>query len=469
MKSAPGESLMVLEESESRRYAAKLREIYGEKIADPRDLNSEFQCLVETKRHRLNARFDPLFRKPDLYPKRILVSATQFCTSQCPHCWVYASPESDCGLNFDDLNTIHRNLENPERPTPAWSVSGGEFFALRDFQEILGRFPIQCVYTNAFWGKTDRSCRIFTEKIAKALRANPGIDIKRFSVILSYDRFRLTGRDGRFPQAAAIARIIRMLDEALPEISIRISHAVDLREEDDLESILQELRKRGYRTEKTTHEEKNSDIRTESFACSKGDNGRRELFVDHFPVTPIGRGLFLAGTREKRPPETKNGDPLEKMTSGESHPFHQYTIGPDGGVGLYEVLYSPPVPHRLGNLLHESWDRVENRILHDPIAMTLRIRGLEPVVRLMKKYDSESLQRMLPHLRTIQQFLFLVLLNATRRLFLNAHLLREMKEENLVGCRDPECWDQVKNRIGNSDSDRRTEMTSLYGVDRCPD
>jgi hypothetical protein len=460
---------MRLEESERRKYARKLREVYGERIVDPSDLNPESQGRIEVLRHRLNSRFAPAIQAPDLYPQRILLEATQHCTSRCPHCWVHASPESDCRLNVGDMNAIHQNLRDPSRPEPVWTVSGGEFFAMPDFEAILGKFPIQCVYTNAFWGSQDRTCRHYVEKIKQALCRNQDIDKKRFSIIISFDRFHAEGATERLRLSKAVATSIRMIDEILPEASIRISHAVSHPEEDDPEDVFHELRNHGFRIEKTSRIERNSGVLTFSFAYSKGKTASRELFVDRFPVTPIGRGIFLYEPRPENQGGDASEDGTEKLFSDDSRPFHQYTIGPDGGVGLYEILYSPPVPFRLGNLIQESWGTVEKRILHDPIAMAVKTGGLAAVIRFMKEYDLELMKRMIPTLRTVQQFLFLVLLDPTRRLLLNLHLLHEMQGETMTDRPGSEQRETIGRILRHRDSDQRREVFSLYGADRCPD
>jgi hypothetical protein len=454
---------MRIEDAERRPYLERLRSFYGKEIVAEQDLAQSRQLLIEHKRHRLNARFISNVSHLDFFPKRLLISATQKCTFSCSHCWVFASPKTTCSLDSQALNAIYHNVLSD--PPPGWTVTGGEFFALPYWSDVLERFPIQCIYTNAFWGHPVENCRRQIAIIRKALENNSGIDTKRFTIILSYDRFHVESVGSEFPLAVAVAGIIDQLYESVPDVSIRISHTNDPADEDMFDPVIVELKKYGYQINRTRFSEKNTKIRTISFMYSKGKGMLKELSVDMFPLTPICRGLLL-GESKKAQTDTEDTDQLSALESLHNpRAYHQYAVGPDGGVSLYEILYAPPVTYYLGNLVHESWVKIEERIKRDPIAITLRQDGMGSIIGFMKKFEPELLSNIIADIQTVQQLLYLIFLNPKRRLLLNAFLLNELCKNNLFNChhghtaRQMSALLEIEHRL-----EREKRILEFYGV-----
>ncbi|MBN2535034.1 MAG: hypothetical protein JXB88_19290 [Spirochaetales bacterium] len=478
---------MDIEEAEKQLYFEYLQSFYGKNILDREDLDPSRQSLYEDRRHEFNSNVQLDSENMDIVPGRLLISVTQKCPSHCAHCWVFGSPLATCSLSTNELQAIYNHTLSDR--SPGWTLSGGEFFILPHHAEILERFPVQCIYTNGYWGHPAGKCSLYIENFKNALNKNPVIDKSRFYLILSYDRYHREGIGSSFPLATAVARIIHSLYEIMPEISIRISHIEDhliyndnrylvnyyrastqlkpnynyircSNNKNDFHTIIHELEDMGYECEKTERNDKNFNINTLSFSYSKTNGMKKELFVDIFPATPVCRALFLCKPEETPLLKNPGKNSLADLSFEHTTRRYHYTIGPDGGVGLYEILYAPPVPYRLGNLIHQPWETIEKRILHDPIAMTLRTKGLSPFIRFMETYYQDIFQAISGHIKTIQQFLYLVLLNPGRKLLLNTYLLEEFTATHENGLRE-----KINNCLETKQvMDRDRNILDLYGV-----
>jgi hypothetical protein len=448
---------------ERRLYLERLQSLYGKEIAGEQDLIPSQQFVIEQKRHQLNTGFVVGVSCPELSPKRLLISATQKCSFSCSHCWVFASPKATCSLDPKAFKAIFNNM--PSDCLPQWTVTGGEFFLLPYWSDVLENFPIQCIYTNAFWGHPAENCKKYISDIGKALEKNPRIERKRFTLILSYDRYHIQGAGCQFPLATAVARIVDHLYESVPDVSVRISYTQDPADEEMVDPVIVELARDGYQISKTDISQKNNNIRTVSFSYSKRKGPTKELFVDMFPATPICRGLFLH-PRRKREALSEETDQLSALDSlNGSRSYHQYAVGPDGGVALYETLYAPPVSFLLGNLIYEPWEQIEKRITCDPIAFTLKREGIGPILRFMKQFEPELLRNLAPDIQTIQQFLYLVFLNPLRRLLLNAFLLDELWGKYIFSCNKNHTIHQMKALLKTEHCpERERKILDFYGV-----
>jgi len=419
--------MMEIENDEKKQFLNKLHHFYGTDIAILDDLNPSTQKYFEELRHLLNSFFELKINKPDVYPKRILLSATQKCTYKCPHCWIFSYPATNCSLSMNHLNSIHKHITKSESSIPTWTLTGGELFILPYFDSIIERYPVQCVYTNAFWGHPLEKCHAYIDRLKKALFQNPLIDLEKFTIIISFDQYHREGCNRNFPLATSVATIIHFLYENLPGISVRISHTSNENDKLGYIPVIKELEGLGYCLNPTERNTLNTNIHTKSYIYSKGDSIKKELSIDTFPPTPICRGLINYEPEQKR----KKTPRFQFDQYSSSRSFHQYTVGSDGCLGLYEILHAPPVPFTLGDLTKQPWANIEQNILNDPIAISLKFFGIDPIVSCMKKYYPELFHAIHKDIQTVQQFLYLVLLNPFRRLFINLFLYSYLKNRNV--------------------------------------
>ena len=452
----PRTRLMEVAEAERAVYLASLRSAYGDEILpDNRDLQASHQRRCEALRHRLNSRVRSEVGESHRAPRRLLVSVTQRCTFACSHCWVFGSPAADCYLSLDELDAIHQHTS--AGPSPRWTVSGGEFFTLPHFAEVLKRYPIDCVFTNGFWGYPKDRCRRYIEHIAAALRDNRQLHDGVLTFILSYDTYHVDASGRSLPLAAALANIVAELYEVLPRVALRISHARNSPEDAGYQDVISALEKEGFAVPQTARLDHNGNIATVSYRYQKQGGTAKELFVDTYPITPVCRALRYNHAID--PSSSAACD----TTGSPPRARYQYTLGPDGGVGLYQILYAPPVPYCLGDLVDEPWSAIAERVSRDPIAVTLDEDGIGPIVSFLDRYYPTLMRSLTPGFQMIQPFLYLVLLDPDRRLLLNTYLLRQSHELGRLVGMDTDLQSFIHNVLETTDINcRHRGLHDLY-------
>jgi hypothetical protein len=406
---------MKIDPCEQSVYFHHLREIYGEEVVtDEAFMETAVQQEFEQQRHDMNAQLDITSRVSNVKPDWLLFMPLQKCTFKCRHCWVFGSPASNCILNEEHLHRIRQNLGH----IPQMTVSGGEFFLHSSFREILSAFPVQCIYSNGSWGYPDSKRRSYLQDIKAAVDINPEINAKRLTMILSYDNYHTEN----FLSSAeeALSGIISAAYELFPEMNFRISQSNDDPGTSHITPIIEVLKASGFVVSQEEKVLSNGNIKTISYQYRKNGLPVKTLSADIFPLTRIGRAIF----RESNSSSGKwwENRPLSR---------HRFTIGPDGGVGLYEILYAPPVPYRAGNLIEASWDQIAEAIRRDPIAIALQVSGLSFIWEYLDTHHKKLELRLKQNTQSIQQFMYLLLIDPQRRLLLNRFLTERLYREGI--------------------------------------
>ena len=406
---------MKINSCEQSAYFHHLRELYGkEVITDEAFLKTAVQQEFERQRHGMNAQLNPKVSMSNVKPNRLLFMPLQKCIFKCQHCWVFGSPDSDCILNEEQLDSIKQNLGHISQMT----VSGGEFFLHSSFRKIISDFPVQCIYTNGFWGYPNSKCRSYLQDIKTAVDKNPKINPKKLTLILSYDNYHT--KNFQFSAEMALAGIISVAYELFPEMNIRISRLDDNPESSHITPIPEMLQTLGFAVLQEEKVSSNGNIKTISFQYGKNGLPVKTLFADIFPLTRIGRAVFHKS--DSLPEKWWENRPLSR---------HQFTVGPDGGVGLYEILYAPPVPYSAGNLIETPWNKIAEAIGRDPIAVTLHLSGLSFIWDYLDAHDKTLALRLKQHTQSVQQFMYLLLIDSERRLRLNRFLTACLYREGI--------------------------------------
>jgi hypothetical protein len=201
----------------------------------------------------------------------------------------------------------------------------------------------------------------------------------------------------------------------------------------------------------------NGNIENSSCRLTSRSGSTQELFIDSYPVAAVSRALIPPG------PSQTNGNP-GGMPESNARPRarYEYAVGPDGGVGLYSILYAPPAPYCVGNLIHEPWSAVAQRVGRDPIAITIQQEGLEPIVSFMDESCPSLQQSLAQHFHSIQQYLYLCLLDCDRRLLLNAWLLARLQTWRRLVCEDRNLRDRL-HRLLAAPEHATDLLPKLYG------
>lgn len=421
---------MMLGDTERAGYFNALRRLYGEDvIADETGLDASRQRAAEELRQRINHGFSPAAGTAGREPKRLLVTVTQRCTFHCSHCWLFASPTAGASLSLDELDAIDRNASMDY--TPGWTISGGEFFTLPHFAEALRRYPIDCVYSNGFWGFPAERRREYIDRSAQAVAGNTRRGDRPLTLILSYDSYHAAAAGTRLPLATAIAGIIADCYRRMPAVGIRISHAQSETGDTRFLDVVRALQAEGFSVTHTGAQERNGSIAVLPYLYSADGCTVKQMFVDTYPVTAVCRALLddrPAGAWPEAPSPGWNERPRAR---------HQYTVGPDGGLGLYEILYAPPVPYRLADVVHAPWSAIEERIVRDPIAVTLQNDGNEPIMSFLERFYPALTRALVARCHSVQALLYLAMLDPERRLRLNAYLADRLLRQDRLRCLNP--------------------------------
>jgi len=447
-------------EAERFAYEAGLRRVYGETIVTGTlALEAAHQRRCEQLRHALASRF----RWPAIEsepPGRLLVQITQRCTLTCPHCWAFARPDTRCSLTLSDLEAIHLNTASSGT---TWSVSGGEPFVLSYFPEVLRRFPIDCVFTNASWGHPAAECEARLHATARALRENPHVPSKGVTFILSFDVFHLQGCRAGLPLADAVARVAAGLWESVPGARVRISHARRSPGDVAYEQVFRELGAAGFRVDQVEPVERNGDIAISYWRVGRPGQAPHALAVDCYPVASVCRAVVSA---DGEPPVVySQAGGAGEANQAARRPRHRFTIGADGGVGLYQILHSPPGPYWVGNAITEAWPIIAARTSRDPIAVTLREQGPGALLDTLCRHFGELSARLSQTTQGVQEHLYLALLDPERRLLLNTELLRGLLGRGRVACLDPTLPAQMDKVLDAQGAESRlAALRQLYGL-----
>ena len=409
---------MIISSDEKPLYFRCLRENYGTGIiSEERFLDTDVQREFEEKRHRTNALSEPRITANDWQPGKVLLLPTQSCTCKCDHCWVFGTPDSECVLTPEQLRAIRANL-TVDGKLPVVTVSGGEFFTHHSFREILADFPVQCIYTNGFWGYTPEKCHSYLQDVLKAVSGNTAIDLSKLTLILSYDHRH--SENFRVPIESALAGIISGAYHIIPEANLRISQSLRNQRDIQIDPLIRELQAAGFTVGTAEKSAWNGSILTKSYSYGSHGKPGKTLYADFFPETRIGRAIL------RNPDQSPGGtNSHNKKTWWDDMPLsrHQYVIGPDAGLGIYTILYAPPVPYCAGNLVDMPWRKIEERLRCDPIATALQTLGLPAVWAYMDACIDTGLREcLLKNTQTIQQFMYLLVLEPERRLQMNLFL-----------------------------------------------
>ena len=400
---------------EKSAYFHRLREIYGEEVVtDEAFMKTAVQLEFERQRHDINSQLNPKSKVSIIKPDRLLFMPLQKCTFKCQHCWVFGSTDSEYVLKDDQLHKIKQNLGH----IPQMTVSGGEFFIHSSYRKILSDFPVQCIYSNGFWGYPKSKCRSYLQDIKAAVDINTQINPKKLTMILSYDSYHTAN----FQSSAveAISGIISAAYEIFHEMNFRISHLNNNVCISNITPIIDELKASGFVVIQDEIVSSNGNIKTISYQYRKSGLPVKTLFVDIFPQALIGRAIFQ-----------ESNSIVGKWWDNMPLSRHQFTIGPDGGVGLYEILYAPPVPYRVGNIIEASWNQISEAISRDPIAITLQVSGLSFIWEYLNTYNKKLELRLKQNTQSIQQFMYLLLIDPERRMLLNRFLTERLYLEGI--------------------------------------
>lgn len=429
---------MDIEDFEKINYLKELKEKFGQDIVkNIDDLDPWLQAETEIMRHNINEMFlpgDKGIKTKHWAPGNILLIATQKCSARCEHCLIFSSPKTKVFLPKEKIAGVFagkygEGIEN-------LSLSGGEIFMHQDFQEIISNYSVQSIVTNAFWAKNKDVCRKKILEFKDALYSNDKIDKSEFYFGISVDRIHM--KDNSI-SLNSIANVIEVLYEEMPEIKIDLMK-VSLKQEGTLIDLFNVLAERGYEIitdDKQDNMEESAGKKT-IFSIKKVNTAdtARPLYIDSFPLVPVGRASLLNPDEFNYKSREEMLDLLNnkslKSVYVDNKEQYQYVVGPDGSVSMHNIYLIPPAPVNAGNFNYESWDKIIGRIAKDPIAIYSRMNKMDTMFEAMASYYPDFADELKDKAVATQQLVYMILLNPERRMFLNMLLLKDAVDNNIL-------------------------------------
>lgn len=423
---------------EKLQYMQDLKAKYSEDLfMNLDDFDPWLQAESEYIRHDINSLFLPAENgiQPEHWaPDNILLIATQQCSAKCEHCLIFSSPRTKVYLNQNGMDNVFGGKYG--NAIEDFSLSGGEIFMHPEFYDIMSKYPVHSIVTNAYWAKSKETCRKKILEFKEAIYANDKIDKSSFYFGFSLDRMHMQDKS---VSLEAIANVVETLYYEVPEVKIDLMK-VNLKGEENVKKLFDILEERGFDVIV-----KDASVITDIDVVGKDifviqEKGKpetaREVYIDSFPLVPVGRAALLDDNEFNY----KDKDNLLRMLDKNSlksqylntEDKYQYVVGPDGSVSIQNIYLVPPAPVNIGNFNDESWDKIINRVASDPVAIYSRINKLDVMFNaLAKRYpdfaDSLKAKAVAP-----QQLLYMMLLNPERRMFLNLVLLKDALENNIL-------------------------------------
>jgi hypothetical protein len=426
---------MIISQSEIQEYYHALKNVYGnDVIIDNFDLSSDFQEVVEKRRYLLNSTFQIGKNGLEIKkwePGHILLLGTQYCTMKCQHCILFCSPETKLELPINVFDSIFSDaMINKIKGV---SLSGGEIFLHKDIFHIVKSYPVKSIVTNGVWTTDTESLNCFLTKFKISLKENPFFKHGEFYFTISLDKNHLNNEGIAL---CNISYIITWIYDNLKDVKLCLER-VQIENDESLNKLFDLLKSRGLIIQ-TSNYRKTVNINSyiSSFSIKKQGHQERAIYVDNFPNIPLGRSLlykaYSMNESKKEVDRCKISTLTLKSQYVDLDSNFQYVIGPDGNITIHNVYLIPPNPYIVGNFIHENWDTILNRVSRDPIAIMIRNEKVDKIINLIEDDYTDFYTNIASNSDSIQQLLYLLLLNPERRIYINLLALRYCIENDYL-------------------------------------
>ena len=400
--------------------ARRVKELFGESvITDELDLNYEFQQFVEKFRREqfMKGNRGGAKRLLEWVPNHLRVVPLLTCTSKCAHCGISGGPNKKERLSIEDMAKIF-DTANILVNNPPTHISGGEVLIRKDLIELIRRFPIYSLTTNASTMTTKDRAKKFAGDLRDAFHTrmagirkgviNPGIEDflkldayqrswanyqrlrkrvidtyqnKRFALDISLDDLHLSQKSISIRK---IANLIEAMAEDFPEADILL-FTLDRTWEGAFKALQEEFGRRGYEFSLS------GDGEMKKFILKK--NGAKETIKEisflQNKLAKFGRALNLPNSY------FSDLDEVNKIVFGRELFVDYAVINYNGDLTIADFFASEHGPLVFGNLLEEGWADILRRLDKDPLFRCLvgnppgraESRGARVVCDIADEYD----------------------------------------------------------------------------------
>jgi hypothetical protein len=364
------------------KYAKALCDRFGTEILNSeKDLIPEYRIDKEKQRVSANRNSAYVYSVPEIWKAgHVLALLTNKCNLKCPHCYTFASPETNDYLPLESVTQFSENkyLKDIE----SISVSGGEVFLYEDLFRFLSRFPISSLVTNGQWAENLNMARDMAGKFYKAVSKTTDYTTRPLDFCLSIDSFHTGENPYRLNR---ILHVIQAFSELDLNIIFKLFYFNNYKKDHTVELFHRHYHKYVFKSKPKIH--------FECFDCSYS-----------------GRGFFLQN-RVNLPKENLNQIYHYRPYIDTGHKY-QYVVSADGNIAVYDILNIAPHPLSAGNMLYNDADEIIQNLVSDPIINLIRKIGTkEFLFRMAPKFP--LVKKIMAFSHSTQQALYLFMLNSS--------------------------------------------------------
>ncbi|MDD5432943.1 MAG: hypothetical protein PHO70_08195, partial [Candidatus Omnitrophica bacterium] len=328
-----------------------VKELFGpDVVKDELDLNYGFQQRVEEFRRKVILNTHTTISSPfgESWKPDVNLVASLRCTAQCPHCMLSCSPKQKINLPIEQIDKVFCD-EMPNSTNARRHIIGGEIFLRTDLYEIIRRFKINSLTTNASTMVTPQVAAISVLDLRSAWSSNC-ID-NEFMIGISLDDFHLSQPS---ISVEKIANLIQAVVNHFPEAVLGIIAISGKWKNAALPQLRNELAKRNlflfYNEEASP-----------PFVLENVDGFVRSIYLQENDIARVGRAIYLPQDDCSK----FNADEFRAMQ------FHNCSVGWLGDMTISDVFINGHSPLVFGNVFTEGWPIIMSRIKKDPLFNSL--------------------------------------------------------------------------------------------------
>ncbi|MFC1632459.1 hypothetical protein ACFL2I_07890, partial [Candidatus Omnitrophota bacterium] len=444
----------------SSEKAKKVKEIFGENaIKDELDLNYDFQQLVEGHRRERFEEGNEGGAKGETkwFPLRIALMPLFRCVANCLYCFFGNSVHKKDEMSIENMAHIFDTQELLIKNIFS-HLSGGEIFLRDDVLEMIEKFPIVSLVTNAAtmtslekakdsiialkkvyekriesgqmeilkpdsFGQVDRYQRSWLcylwmrEKLIELTRNEP------FHIGISLDDICLAEHS---ISVGKIANLIVACVNHYPKLGLGFIAIDGKWKEEAYPALKKELERHGLALK---FNEKNNN-----FLLTRHGGFRKLINLKENSIEKVG-GAFANLSGENF---GKAILPKQRSYFGFYKDYYGLAIiDYSGNMSISDGFLAEHAPLIFGNVLEEGWSKILKRVDKDPLFRAL-VTSTQKIISIAKEYDPDivkNIQEGKPG-GTIALFYWL-LSNPERKLYVTYRLLQDYYEEGVLKGKNP--------------------------------
>ncbi|MFQ5952008.1 MAG: hypothetical protein ACE5JK_01200, partial [Candidatus Omnitrophota bacterium] len=446
----------------------RVKELFGEDvIKDELDLDYEFQQFVEGLRRQQfldgNTGGAGILK---CLPYFIDIVPILKCTARCQHCMHASNPERTEQMSTEDIARV-LDATSVFVNNPFVHLAGGEVLLRKDLIDIIRRFPVGSLTTNASTMSTLDKARKFITALKEAFEARkasmpkgftkPPEEARKLDMHQQAWLHEAASREGETEKnhsgefeidislddihmaqpgisAEKIVNLVQAVAECYPEAELAFL-GLEGKWESARDELIGEFRDSGYILAYDSTEENFTLTR-------KSDGWKKKIKFKTNIIHRLGEAIYLPDEQGKEVffREFDIWEAVEKTYFYASRDRITPIVNYQGDVTVCDMWATGHGPLVFGNAIQESWDDILRRMDKDPLLRALAGMpdekiNLKRILEIAEEYHpgiAESIQKGKPG--TIHAFFYWLLSNPERKLYITYRLLNECYEAiKLVG------------------------------------